>query len=140
MSFFISRTENVDYKKIGHEFCLSYYNDVEFNGYESIAKYYYTNAYISYMGVEYDNIKTMIYEFDRLNIKNMSVNNISGTNQPFHDKQFILINTTGTFCLKKKDGTFVDLGKHNMFSDTFVLSYDNQQQRWLISNHIFKQI
>jgi hypothetical protein len=140
MSFFISRAEHVDYKKIGHEFCLKYYNDIEFNGYASISQYYYTNAFISYMGTEYNNINTLTTELNNINVSHMSVNNISGTNQPFHDKHQILINTTGNFCLKKKDNTFIDLNGRNSFSDTFVITFDNQMQKWLISNHIFKQI
>lgn len=138
MSFYLSRTEGYDYKKIGHEFCINYYNDIEYNGYEHIAKYYYSDAVISFLGQEHT-INSFIGELRRLNIKSMSVNNISGTNQP-EIKNKILINATGNFCLKDTNNSVYQLNGSNLFSDTFVLLFNENTKSWHITNHIFKQI
>lgn len=139
MSFFISRNDDYNYKNIGHEFCINYYNDVEYNGYNSTAKYYYSDAKISFLGREFNDFSSFINELNRLNIKSMSINNISGINQPELNKK-ILINTTGNFCIKDNNNSIYQLTGSNIFSNTFVLVFNDNTQQWHITNHIFKQI
>jgi hypothetical protein len=123
---------NLDYKKIGEEFCRQYYSVLHEKGFNSLLKYFNQNARCTFSGIEYDNPYDILLKLTEESIYKFNINKVSCTCQALNNT--IIITSMGT---SNPVNFQKQVGKLINFTETFTLSRSIKNGNYHIDTYLF---